>query len=452
MKISFLGGTGTVTGSKYLIQFNGKNYLVDCGLFQGLKALRLRNWEPLPIPANTIEAVVLTHAHIDHSGYLPLLVKNDFRGPIYATEGTTSLAKIMLPDSGYLQEEDAQFINKHRLSKHSPALPLYTQADAEKALGYFKPTPWNTEVNLAPQLRFSFQPAGHIVGASMIRFDFNHRSMIFSGDLGRPHSPIIPAPYYPTYVDYLIVESTYGGRTHPKENPLETLKRYLQITLNRQGTVLIPAFAIGRAQELLYLLSKLKAAHEIPDVPIYLNSPMAIDATRLYCDFLKNLTLTPAECDAICNVAKFVTSVEASKRLNTSTDPCVIISASGMATGGRVLHHLKFLAPNPKNLVLFSGFQAAGTRGEAMLHGVKEVRIHGAMVPVRCEVASIDSLSAHADENEILGWLQQFKKPPRMTFLTHGEPTASEALRQKIEWDLKWACNIPDYLETIDFN
>jgi len=450
MQVQFIGATGTVTGSKYLLRADGKNFLIDCGLFQGLKVLRLRNWKPLPVPPKTIEAVVLTHAHVDHSGYLPLLVKDGFRGAIYATEGTRDLCQILLPDSGHLQEEDAEFLNRHKLSKHQPALPLYTEEDALESLRYFKGVPWQKRTVLSKELSFEFLPAGHILGAAFVQFFGGGRRITFSGDLGRPKELIMFPPKSPPETDYLVIESTYGDRRHPSEDSKAVLRDMILKTIERGGIVLIPSFAVGRAQEVLYLIGQLKKSKEIPDVPVYLNSPMAIRATRLYGNFVGEHALTSEESEELCGTARFVTTVEESKHLNTLTEPAIIISASGMATGGRVLHHLKFLAPDPKNLILFVGFQAAGTRGEAMVHGADHVKIHGTMVPIRAEVRSIDTLSAHADADEIMAWLKNFSKAPKMTFITHGESLASEALRKRIQEELHWSCTVPDYLETFE--
>ncbi|MBI4374585.1 MAG: MBL fold metallo-hydrolase [Deltaproteobacteria bacterium] len=448
MEIQFIGATGTVTGSKYLLTVDKRHYLVDCGLFQGLKSLRLRNWGPLPVPPKSIEAVTITHAHIDHSGYLPLLVKNGFRGKIYCTRGTKTLCQILLPDSGHLQEEDANFANKHHFSKHQPALPLYTEEDARESLKYFESTPWHKQIDLGRDLSFSFDPAGHLLGAASIHFLNQKTRLTFSGDLGRPDQVMMPPPSARHETDYLVVEATYGGRRHPVENPKEILKDLVNATLKRGGIVLIPAFAVGRAQEVLHLLTQLKKEKEIPQVPIYLNSPMAIRATRLCASFVGEHKLTEGECEEIDRSTRFVTTIDESKHLNTLQEPAIIISASGMAEGGRILHHLKAIAPNPNNLVLFVGFQAAGTRGEAMVHGARHVKIHGSMIPVRAQVELLESLSAHADENEITGWLKKFPSKPKMTFITHGEPKACEELKGKIEAELHWNCLVPSYLET----
>lgn len=452
MKLTFLGATETVTGSKYLLEAEGKKIFIDCGLFQGLKNLRLKNWAPFLVDPKTIDAVILTHAHIDHSGYLPLLVKNGFRGPIYSTEGTKALCQILLPDAGYLQEEDAAFLNRHKLSKHEPALPLYTERDAVASLSSFESQPWIREVSLAPHLSFSFHPVGHIVGAAFVEFHIRGLRIVFSGDLGRQKNMMMPPPTSPLKADYLIVESTYGNRLHPREDPQETLKILINRTFKRGGIVLIPAFAVGRAQELLYLIGQLKQRGDIPNVPIYLNSPMAIRATQVFYDFVGEHTLTPEECKMMSDLSHNISSVEESKLLNEQHEPAIIISASGMATGGRVLHHLKALAPDPKNLILFAGFQAAGTRGESMVHGAEVVKIHGVMVPIRAEVASLDSLSAHADAGEIISWLKTFSKAPKQTFITHGEPLASEALRKRIQDELAWPCSVPTYAESFELN
>ncbi len=449
IQLQFIGATGTVTGSKYLLTVDKKHYLIDCGLFQGLKLLRLRNWSPLPVKAKSIEAVILTHAHIDHSGYLPLLVKSGFRGRVYTTAGTRALCRILLPDAGHLQEEDAAFANKHRISKHRPALPLYTEKDAVESLRFIESVPWRKKMALRRHLSFEFHPAGHILGAGFAVVSFNGRVLTFSGDLGRPKSLIMNPPVSAGRTDYLVVESTYGDRHHPTESPKEALGELIHRTVTRGGIVLIPAFAVGRAQEILFLVSLLKKEGKIPNVPVFLNSPMAIEATEVFCSFLGEHRLSSEGCNHMREVARFVTTVEESKRLNAATDPCIIISASGMATGGRVLHHLKSLAPNPKNLILFVGFQAAGTRGEAIVRGTDYVKIHGQSIPIRAEIASIDTLSAHADADEILNWLKSFSEPPKMTFITHGEPLASEMLRKKIEEELRWPCTIPDYLQTV---
>lgn len=452
MKIQFLGASGTVTGSKYLLEMNGARYLVDCGLYQGLKALRERNWQALPIDPQTIHAVVLTHAHIDHSGYLPRLVKMGFSGPIYASEGTRALCEVLLPDAGHLQEEDAEYANKRRFSKHKPALPLYTEEDARDALKQFKAVGWETPTTLGSEVSFELHYGGHILGAAIVEMKIGSSTWLFSGDLGRPQPLTLRPPETSFSPDYLVVESTYGNRQHPDEDARAALQAVISRTLQRGGIALIPAFAVGRSQQILYLIWQLMKAGEIPKVPVYLNSPMAVQATRLFFKYAEDQALSTEECDAIYKMVEFVQSAEESKALTTRDEPAIIISASGMATGGRVLHHLKKLLPEPRNTVIFVGFQAAGTRGESLVHGAGEVKIHGAYVPVRAEICSLDHFSAHADGDEIIAWLSHFPRKPRRTFITHGEPIASEALRRRIQDKLGWACEVPDYQETFEFS
>ncbi|MBI3596448.1 MAG: MBL fold metallo-hydrolase [Nitrospirae bacterium] len=452
MEITFLGATGTVTGSKYLITSGPKKLLVDGGLFQGFKQLRLRNWESLPISPAEIDAVVLTHAHLDHSGYLPLLVKEGFSGKIYCTPGTRDLCAILLPDSGYLQEEDAEHANKHRYSKHTPALPLYTQQDALQSLPRFSPVDFDQDRDLGNGLILRLLPAGHILGSALVSLRNGGISILFSGDLGRPHDLIMKPPATIRKTDYLVIESTYGNRRHDPTDPKAALAAVINRTVERGGVIVIPSFAVGRTQSVLYYIHLLKSSQAIPNIPVYLNSPMAVEATDLYCNHFREHRLTPAECKAMCGAAHFVNSVEESERLNRLREPMILISASGMATGGRVLHHIKAFAPEPRNTILFVGFQAGGTRGEAMVHGAPSVKIHGEYVPVRAEVVALDGLSAHADYVEIMDWLGHFDAPPRKTFITHGEPVAADALRHRIEEQRGWRCRVPDYLERVALN
>ncbi len=446
--LTFLGATGTVTGSKYLLTAGTTRVLVDCGLFQGLKQLRLRNWEALPVAASQIDAVVLTHAHIDHSGYLPLLIKNGFKGRVYCTTGTRDLCRILLPDAGHLQEEDARYVNKHGYSKHRNALPLYTEKDAQRALKHLEPVAFDTLTAIGKDIAFRLLPAGHILGAAMIAFEFNGKRLVFSGDLGRSHDPIMQPPALPREADYLVVESTYGNRRHATDDTEQALAMHLNRALARGGVVVIPAFAVGRAQLLLLMLARLKQRKVIPDVPVFLNSPMAVNATRIYRQHRTEHRLSADECAAACDVARMVNNADESRALNTRGGPMIIISASGMATGGRVLHHLKAFAPEPRNMVIFPGFQAAGTRGAAMLAGADAIKIHGAYVPVRAEVVGMDNLSAHADYSEILAWLGTFSRAPKTTFITHGEPAAADELRRRINETLGWPCRIAEYLES----
>ena len=451
MDIRFIGATGTVTGSKYLVTAGGKKILVDCGLFQGLKQLRLKNWARLPVDPREVDAVILTHAHIDHTGYLPLLVKNGYRGKVYCSGGTRDLCQVLLPDSGHLQEEEARYANRAGYSKHHPALPLYTRSDAEQALRALKPVDFGREIDLGDGIAFMLSPSGHILGSSFVALRAQGRSIVFSGDLGRPHDPIMREPAVLTHADYLVVESTYGDRLHARVDPAAELAGILNRTFARGGVVVIPAFAVDRTQTLMYYIAQLKAAGTIPAaVPVYLNSPMAVNVTRIFHEHQAEHRLSAEECDAMCGVARIVNSVEESQRLNTLSGPLIIISASGMATGGRVVHHLKAFAPDPRNTILFAGFQAAGTRGAAMVAGAESVKIHGAYVPVRAEVALLDNMSAHADYAETLDWLAHFRAPPRTTFVTHGEPVAADALRLRIRERYGWNCHVPEYLETVE--
>ena len=450
MNIQFIGATGTVTGSKYLLTINSQKILVDCGLFQGLKQLRLRNWAPLPFKPSDIKSVLLTHAHIDHSGYIPLLVKNGFRGKIHCSHGTAELCKILLPDSGYLQEEDARFANKHCFSKHKPALPLYTMKDTQESLKYFHPVDFDHVFDLGKDLTFTLFPAGHILGASMIKVRNDTTSLLFTGDLGRPHDIIMKPPESIKETDYLVIESTYGDRLHATRDPKEELAEVINRTAHRGGVIVIPAFAVGRAQAVLYLVYQLKNEKKIPDIPVYLDSPMAKDATHLYCSFSAEHRLSASECASMCRAAKIINTSDESKELDFNQAPKIIITASGMATGGRVVHHLRRFVSDERNTILFTGYQAAGTRGEALIHGADKIKVHGESIPVHAEIVLQDSLSAHADYEEILKWLVDFKRAPKEVFITHGEPAQANSLRLKIQDKFGWKCRVPDYLESVD--
>jgi metallo-beta-lactamase family protein len=452
MKIQFLGATDTVTGSKYLITQGGSSVLVDCGLFQGYKQLRLRNWAAFPVDPASIDAVILTHAHIDHSGYLPLLARNGFQGKVYCTPATHDLCRILLPDCGHLLEEEAAFANRHSFSKHQPALPLYTRADAEQCLKLFRPLPCGETWEPVPGLHARMAPSGHMPGSAFVRLDNGTRSILFSGDIGRPNDMVLKPPANVDGTDYLVVESTYGDRSHKSTDTLAELAQVINRTAARGGVVLIPAFAVGRAQALLHCIQLLKADGAIADLPVYLNSPMAASATQTYLAHRDELRLTDAQRKAMAHAAHVVRTPQESERLNRRHGPMIIIAASGMATGGRVVHHLKAFAPDPRNTILFSGFQAGGTRGAAIAGGAGAVRIHGEQVPIRAEVAMLEHLSAHADAGEIVQWLRCFKAPPRKTFITHGEPAAADAMRQHIERELGWACHMPFYLEPVELD
>jgi len=449
-RITFLGGVGTVTGSKYLLENDGTRVLVDCGLFQGFKDLRLRNWAAFPVDPKSIAAVILTHAHLDHSGYLPLLIKNGFKGPVICTQSTRDLCNILLPDSGFLQEKDAEFANRKGFSKHKPALPLYTKKEAEQAMHAFRSVPFGKEQQAVEGMNVVFHPAGHILGAAIVDVEFHGTRIVFSGDLGRPNSSTMLDPTPMERADYLVVESTYGNRKHDGIDPEPRLADVITRTCARGGTVLIPSFAVGRAQTLLYHLQRLQAAGRIPSVPIYLDSPMAVNASDLFCNHPNDHRLSKEQCRELCNVAHYVRDSEESKALNNDHTPKVIISASGMATGGRVLHHLRHLVTDSRNTILFSGFQAGGTRGAALVGGAKEIKVHGQFLPVKAEIANLEMMSAHADADEILGWLKNFKAAPKTTFVTHGEPVAADALRRRIAESLQWRCRVPEHLENAE--
>lgn len=450
MNLQFLGATGTVTGSKYAIRQEGRTVLVDCGLFQGYKQLRLRNWAPLPIEPAKIDGVILTHAHIDHSGYLPRLAKDGFRGRVYCSEATYELCRILLPDSGRLQEEEADYANRRGYSKHAPALPLYTGEDAERCLKLFAPQRFATPFAPSAGLNATLSCSGHMLGSSFVRLDDGRRSIVFSGDVGRPDDPILHAPERVERADYLVVESTYGDRLHDHSDPLDKLADVVNRTAARGGVIVIPAFAVGRAQALMYAFHRLKQAKRIhTGLPIFLNSPMAEDTRKVYHRHRAEHRLTPEQCDGMCSAATIVNTPQESRALNGRHGPMVIIAASGMATGGRVVHHLKAFASDHRNTILFAGYQAGGTRGAAILAGAPSIRIHGQDIPVRAEVTSIGSYSAHADAAEILAWLRGFAEAPRRTFVTHGEPGPADALRQRIERELRWSVSVPDYLDTV---
>lgn len=450
MKLQFLGAAGTVTGSKFLLETAGKKILIDCGLFQGRKNLRLRNWDKPPFNPADIDAVLLTHAHIDHSGYLPLLVKNGFQGEIYCSEATRDLCAIMLPDSGHLQEEDAERANRYHYSKHHPALPLYTKEDGHDALKSFHPVPFGKEIWLDDELRFTLHHAGHILGASFIKVMNDSTSILFSGDLGRPHDPVVIAPAQIQQADYLVVESTYGDRAHEKTDPMKTIRHIVNKTIKRGGSVVCPAFAVGRAQSLIYYLHILKQTKQIPDIPVYLDSPMAINVTELLHRHKNEHRLSADTCRAMCDMVIYTRSREESKAINEQHLPCVIISASGMATGGRVLHHLKNTLGDPRNTILLAGFQAAETRGDRLVRGETEIKIHGEMFPVRAEIRYMRSVSAHADYHEILDWLGGFNAVPRKVFVVHGEENAAAALQKKIVKQYGWDVHVPEHLETTE--
>ena len=450
MYLWFLGAAGTVTGSRYLVETdNGTRILIDCGLFQGLKQLRERNWKSIPVPPDTIDAVLLTHAHLDHTGYLPALVRDGLRAPIYATGPTFDLAQIMLPDSGYLQEEDAAFANRHRLTRHDPALPLYTRIDAERAAARIQPVAFEVDLPLPGGVRARFRRSGHILGAASILLHADGRDIVFSGDIGTYDAPLTPAPRAIEHADVLVMESTYGGRSHPQVDPADELAGIVRTTAARGGVIVVPAFAVGRAQTLMFLLGRLRAAGEIPPIPVFLDSPMAQDVTALFARHGQELRVSPDEWRGAIADISITNSVADSKAIDARNGPFVVISASGMATGGRVIHHLKVFAPHHRNTVLFAGFQAAGTRGQAMVNGAETIRIHGLDVPVRAEVRTLDSLSAHADHGDLIRWAGALQRPPRHVFLTHGEPIAADLLRRGLKDSLGWEAHVAEHLQKV---
>lgn len=469
--LTFLGAAQTVTGSKYLLESSGARVLVDCGLFQGLKELRERNWQPLPVEPRTIDAVVLTHAHLDHCGYLPRLVADGFAGRIFCTQATGHLCRIVLPDAGRLQEEDAESANRGGYSRHAPALPLYTEEDATRALlqlqlvGYDRPMP------LGDGLELTFVNAGHLLGSAYARITTSNgkarRTILFSGDLGRYDRPVLPDPAPVTETDILLVESTYGDRLHEASDDGARLAEIVNGTAARGGKLVIPAFAIGRVEEVLYWLRKLEEEKRIPELPVFLDSPMAAQARQQYAARLDELdpdvrafaapppTRTRAHAErglcAFCTARfRVVSSPQESQQLVASRTPAIVVSSSGMATGGRVLHHLRATLPDARNTILFVGYQAAGTRGRRLVDGEQDVKIHGQLVPVRARIERVDSMSAHADSSEILRWLSGFTRPPEMTCLVHGEPPAMEALAKTIDDRLGWTTTRPWHQERVE--
>jgi metallo-beta-lactamase family protein len=480
ISITFLGAARTVTGSKYLVESNGARILVDSGLFQGLKELRERNWQDLPVPAASIQAVVLTHAHLDHCGYLPRLVAQGFRGRIFCTQGTQDLCRIVLPDAGRLQEEDAAFANRHNFSKHKPALPLYTEVDAARALTLLQPCGYERPLPVAQGMEVEFINAGHLLGSAYARMHIDGRTIVFGGDLGRYARPVLPDPTPVAEADFLLVESTYGDRVHEQDDDGARLTEIVTQAARKGGKLIIPAFAIGRVEELLYWLKRLEDAGRIPVLPVYLDSPMASAALARYTERITELDpeLQPEQRDdkaphdaaaaptppsarrrqamqerdmcVFCTERfRVIASPEESKQLTASRAPAIVISSSGMAEGGRVLHHLKAALPDARNTVLFAGYQGVGTRGRRLVDGEKTIKIHGEWVAVRAAIERIDSMSAHADASEIMRWLKGFTRPPERTFIVHGEPAAQDALAARIRAELGWSTHAPEHRESV---
>ena len=470
--IQFLGAAGTVTGSKHLLNVSGDGsgksgtqVLIDCGLFQGKKEWRERNWQDVPIAAKEIDCLILTHAHLDHCGWIPRLVKQGYRGPIYATPSTIDLCSIILPDSGHLQEEDAEFHNKFKTSKHDPALPLYTMEEAQECMQYFKPVDFGITQQIAPDVSFRFVHAAHILGSSMAEVTVasagrSATRLLFTGDIGRvrdqhvaPGKVVYSGPEAGETADILVMESTYGNRNHPKTDPRPELADLIRKTVARGGSVVVPAFAVERTQKFVFMLKELMESGQCPRVPVYCDSPMAIKAVEIflkhteeYSDVTKQLVSrygSPLQWQGFT----FAQTAEESKKINDSRFPCVIISSSGMVTGGRIQHHLIQRLPDPRNTVLFIGFQAPGTRGFTIKSGAPEVKIFGQMIPVRAQVAALEQFSDHADTPELLEWLRTFSNQPRTTYLVHGEQEASSQLRDAMTKELRWNVQIAQWMQ-----
>ncbi len=454
-RLTFWGATGTVTGSRHLLELNGKKLLIDCGLFQGTKQNRLKNWDPFPVPPETIDALLLTHAHIDHSGYIPRFCRDGFAGRIHCTYPTYDLCEILLRDSAHLQEEDAAWANKKGFSKHKPALPLYTIEDANNALAFFSPVYYGEDLFLEEGLRVKFKEAGHILGSAFVDIKLTNgkkeRRIVFSGDIGRPERPLLRDPVQAFNVDYLVLESTYGNRRHGNFVPYQDFVRVINESVERGGVLVIPSFAVGRTQTLLYVIRELEEQGQIPPLPIYIDSPMAIDATKIFEQRFADLDLTSRvqvlEGKKLFRPQRLhiCKSQGESKAINAIGSRAIIISSSGMATGGRILHHLAQRLPHPQNTILFIGFQAEGTRGRMIMEGSPTVKIHGQYFPVNAKVENISGFSGHADYNELLAWLMGFNKAPENIFLVHGEPEASQALAEKIRQQFGWKVEIPEY-------
>jgi metallo-beta-lactamase family protein len=446
VSITFLGGAGTVTGSKYLVRHGNETLMIDCGLFQGYKQLRLRNWNPVPVAPNGIQAIVLTHAHLDHSGFLPLLVREGFQGRVFTSDATRDLCKILLPDSGHIQEEDAAFANRYGFSKHAPALPLYTRQDALDCLPRIHAVKLHHPFAPIPGWKVSLRSAGHILGASSILVEVAGKTILFSGDLGRPDDTLMNPPEDAPLADTVLLESTYGDRTHPHENLLAELGPALHQLAKRGGVAVVPVFAVGRAQALLHAIAQLKAQGIVPHgLPVFLDSPMAVHTTHLFEQHLGEHRLSKQECHALTHSATMINSLDESRALAARHGPMVILSASGMATGGRVLHHIAHHAGNHRNMIILTGYQAPGTRGATLASGVRTVRIHGRDVEVNAEIVQLQSASAHADGSQLLHWLQTMPGKPDQVYVVHGEMPAADTLRCRIERELGIRAKVPEH-------
>lgn len=472
--IQFLGAAGTVTGSKHLINTSasgdgkdGFQLLIDCGLFQGQKEWRERNWQDTPVPAREIDALVLTHAHLDHCGWIPRLVKEGFRGPIYATQASIELCSILLPDSGHLQEEDAAYYNKTKTSKHKPALPLYTAEEAQACLQYFQAVEFEQGKRLSPEISFRYVRAAHILGSSMVEVSLTtngrQRSLLFTGDIGRvrnstvaPGKVVHSGPTEGETADLLVMESTYGNRRHPTDDPRPELAALIRQVVQRGGSIIVPAFAVERTQKFAFMIKQLMLTRQIPEIPVYCDSPMAIKAMEIFLKHTEEYSEETKQLIAQCGSPfqwkgfSFPSTPEESKKINESRYPSIIVSASGMVTGGRILHHLAQRLPDPKNLVVFIGFQAPGTRGYTIKSGAREVKIFGQMVPIRAQLAAFEQFSDHADTPELLEWLHTFRNKPDVTYLVHGEPAAAAQLRDEMNKDLGWNVEVAQWMEKVE--
>lgn len=455
MKITFLGAADTVTGSRHLLTLGEQRLLLDAGLFQGYKNLRERNWAPLGAPAMQLDAVLLSHAHLDHCGYLPALTRQGFRGPIYTSSATRDLCEVLLRDSAHLQEEDARRANRDGSSRHEKALPLYTLRETESCLKQFLAVPRDGRLRLR-DTDVRFTPAGHLLGASSIHVSHGGRSLLFSGDIGRVNDLLMPVPQVPAGADVVLIESTYGNRQHPAEDVQLRLAQILNNTFKRGGSVLLPSFAVGRAQALLLVLQRLRRSGELAaDVPIWLDSPMAEQATEITLKHAKLLRISPSEARSLTDGVRYVTKPAQSQKLAASladsrARPSIVISASGMATGGRVLNYIETMAPQARHHIAFPGFQAGGTRGARMIAGEREIKMHGQWVPVNAEISHLDGFSGHADADGLLQWLRALPRPPEQVFVVHGEPAAADALRSRIQHELGWNVRVPSQGETVE--
>lgn len=442
-KLEFFGGAGTVTGSKTLLIIRNHKILIDCGMFQGLKPLRLMNWSPLPIDVNEIETVLLTHAHLDHSGYIPALIKGGYNGKIHCTPPTRDITEIILKDSGKLQEEDAEHANMHGYSRHKPAKPLYTVQDAEIAMNHFVTHNLDTWYKLDDDVRFRFRNSGHIPGSVFIEIEADDKRIVFTGDVGRRHPILLPEPEYIERADYLITESTYGDRLHPESDPADDLMEVINFTMKKGGSLIIPSFAVERAQEILYLISRLREQGKIPDnIPVYLDSPMAISVTEVMEHHVDWLTIPAQECSEYCADVKMVTEYEMSMGLVKDTGQKIVIAGSGMVTGGRVLHYLEHSVGDKANTVLLTGFQAEGTRGRQLREGTHEIKFFGQYHKVQADIREITTLSAHADQSELLDWMSHIKNKPERVFINHGESQPAHVFAMKLRDTFGWECEV----------